>query len=165
MIVNPVPGPVHAIEGYGLAEAPADGSALAWPTVVDWLTHSRSYWVTTVRADGRPHAMPVWGLWIDGGLWFSTDPASVKGRNLARSPDVVVHLESGDEVCILEGAVRRVTPEELPGSFVADYAAKYDTELDVTAPGFGFYALTPTVALTWTEVDFLHTATRWAFGA
>ena len=163
MSTNPVPGPVHVVEGYGLGEAPADGSVLAWPTVAGWLVASRSYWVTTVRADGRPHATPVWGLWIEGALWFSTDPASVKGRNLARSPEVVVHLESGDEVCILEGAACRVGPEELPGSFVADYAGKYDTELDVTNPEFGFYALAPSVALTWTEADFLQTATRWTF--
>ncbi len=84
MSTNPVPGPVHVVEGYGLGEAPADGSVLAWPTVAGWLVASRSYWVTTVRADGRPHATPVWGLWIERALWFSTDPASVKGRNLAR---------------------------------------------------------------------------------
>ncbi len=160
---NPTPGPVRVIEGYGLGEAPADGSMLAWSTVVGWLTRSRSYWVTTVRADGRPHAIPVWGLWLDGALWFSTDPASVKARNLARSPAVVVHLESGDEVCILEGSARRVTADELPGPFVPEYAAKYDVELDVTNPDFGFYLVEAGVALTWTEADFPHTATRWTF--
>ena len=37
MSPNPTPGPVHVIDGYGLGEAPADGSVLDWPTVVDWL--------------------------------------------------------------------------------------------------------------------------------
>ena len=46
-------------------------------------------WVCSTRPDGRPHAMPVWALWIDGALWFSTDPSSYKARNLARSPEGV----------------------------------------------------------------------------
>jgi hypothetical protein len=164
VVGDPTPGPVRVIEGYGLGDAPADGSVLPWSTVVDWLIRSRSYWITTTRADGRPHAMPVWGLWLDGTVWFSTDPASLKGRNLAARPDVVVHLESGDEVCILEGRFRRVGPAELPAEFVPAYAAKYDTELDVDNPGFGFYVLEPAVALTWRERDYPVSTTRWTFG-
>ena len=86
MANQPTPGPVQTTEGYGLGDAPADGSALPWATVVEWLTAARNYWVCTTRADGRPHAMPVWGLWIDDGVWFSTDPTSIKGRNLHRPP-------------------------------------------------------------------------------
>jgi len=164
-LADPTPGPVKVIEGYGLGDAPADGTVLPWATVVDWLTWSRSYWITTTRADGRPHAMPVWGLWLAGTLWFSTDPESLKGRNLASRPDAVVHLESGDEVCIFEGRVRRVPASELPASFVDDYDAKYDTRLDLDNPDFGFYVLEPTVALTWREQDYPVSTTRWTFGA
>ncbi|MGZ6999951.1 MAG: pyridoxamine 5'-phosphate oxidase family protein [Acidimicrobiia bacterium] len=162
---TPQPGPVRVDEGYGLGDAPADGSVLAWPTVVEWLEQSRNYWVCSTRPDGRPHAMPVWGLWIDGALWWSTDPASVKARNLARRPDVVIHLESGDEVCVLEGSTRRIDAAELPASFVDDYDAKYGhrLDLDVASPNFGFYVLAPTVALTWREVDYPTSATRWTF--
>lgn len=163
VVSDPTPGPLQIVEGYGLGDAPADGSVLPWSTVVEWLTEARSYWVTSTRADGRPHAMPVWGLWLDGALWFSSDPESVKGRNLAARPDAVVHLESGDEVCILDGRVRRVGPEELPTSFVDAYAAKYATELDVTEPSFGFYVLDARTALTWREVDYPTSATRWTF--
>ena len=87
MVAEPTPGPVRVVRGYGLGDAPADGSVLAWPTVVEWLVESRNYWISSTRPDGRPHAMPVWGLWIDGTLWFSTDPVSVKARNLAAGPD------------------------------------------------------------------------------
>src|SRR3954471_8763711 len=89
--------------GYGV---PRDGSGaelLPWRTSVDRLERARSYWICTTRADGRPHAAPVWGLWLDDALWFSTGRASLKARNLARDPRLVVHLESGDEVVILEG--------------------------------------------------------------
>lgn len=159
----PTPGPLQVAAGYGLADAPADGSTLAWATVVDWLTGSRNYWVCSTRPDGRPHAMPVWALWIDGALWFSTDPNSFKARNLARSPEVVIHLESGDEVCVIEGGVRRIGVADLPAVFVDAYAEKYDIRLELTDDAFGLYMLRPRVALTWTEVDFPNTATRWTF--
>jgi hypothetical protein len=162
-VTTPTPGPLQVGEGYGLGDAPADGSALPWATVEEWLRAGRSYWVCSTRPDGRPHAAPVWGLWLDGALWFSTDPTSWKARHLAARPDAVVHLESGDEVCILEGAVARVPAVELPGSFVPDYKAKYDTELDLSNPDFGWYRLAPRVALTWTEAEFPTTPTRWRF--
>jgi hypothetical protein len=155
---------VRVIEGYGLGDAPADGSVLPWAEVVGWLTAGRNYWVTTARADGRPHAMPVWGLWLEGALWFSSDPDSVKGRNLAARPDAVVHLESGDEVCILEGRVRHVRSDAVPAAFVDAYDEKYGHRLDLTEPSFGFYVVDARTALTWREVDYPTSATRWTFG-
>ena len=34
----------------------------------------------------RPHVMPVWGVWLDGRLWFSSGLRSRKARNLAATP-------------------------------------------------------------------------------
>ncbi len=151
------------VEGYGLGDAPADGTVLPWSTIEGWLIAARNYWVCSQRADGRPHAMPVWGLWIEGALWFSTDPTSLKARNITRAPDVVVHLESGDDVCAVEGVARAVAVTDLPVEFVAAYAAKYDISLDLSEPNFGLYAVEPCVALTWREADFPVSATRWTF--
>jgi hypothetical protein len=162
-VADPTPGPVQVVRGYGLDAAPADGSVLTWAMAVEWLAQSRNYWISSTRPDGRPHAMPVWGLWIGGTLWFSTDPASYKARNLAARPDVVVHLESGDDVCILAGIVRRISAEELPASFVDAYDAKYGHRLDLTNPAFGLYVVDASVALTWREADFTTSATRWTF--
>src|SRR3954467_12923982 len=105
--------------GYGIATG--DDGQLPWSWVERECTKSRNYWICTTRPDGRPHAMPVWGLWFDGALVFSTDPASTKGRNLAARPDVVVHLESGDDVVIVEGRVR-----ELASSRLVEYCDRYE---------------------------------------
>lgn len=161
---EPTPGRVRTTAAYGLASVPADGSALPWSTVARWLVTARNYWVASARADGRPHVMPVWGLWLDDALWFSTDPASVKARNVERRPDVVVHLESGDEVCVLEGRARRVTAAELPASFAADYLEKYATPVELENPDHGLFVVVPQVALTWTEAEFTTTPTRWTWG-
>ena len=100
---------------YGLSSEPE--GMLPWGWAVEQLVASRNYWVCTTRPDGRPHAAPVWGLWADDALYFGTDPASRKGRNLAENPELVVHLESGDDVVILEGRVDITddpAPNELP---------------------------------------------------
>jgi hypothetical protein len=161
--MSPTPGPVRTVEGYGLGNAPADGSALAWSTIEEWLVDARNYWIVTTTADGRPHAMPVWGLWDDGAVWFSTDPSSRKGRNLEARPEIVVHLESGDEAVILEGVVERVRDQTQLVRFDDAYFLKYDVRPSSMGDDAGVYALRPAVALTWTEADFPTTATRWTF--
>src|SRR3954468_12870960 len=108
--------------GYGIS-AGAEGF-VPWAWVEEQLVGARNYWVCTTRADGRPHAMPVWAVWLDEVLLFSTDPTSIKGRNLAARPQVVVHLESGDEVVLLEGRAAEMDRSRL-GPFVAAYDAKY----------------------------------------
>jgi PPOX class probable F420-dependent enzyme len=145
--------------GYGISEAPTEA---AWADAVTRLDAARNYWVVTTRPDGRPHAMPVWGLWLDDAVVFSTDPDSRKGRNLAARPELVVHLESGDDVVILEGRAQVVTDDALLRRFSDAYFEKYGWRVE-PGPGFGIYALRPRVAYTWRERDFPETATRWMF--
>jgi hypothetical protein len=66
------------------------------------LTRSRNYWICTSRPDGRPHSIPIWGFWLDGAFYFGTARSSRKSRNLAHNAAVSIHLESGDDVVILE---------------------------------------------------------------
>jgi hypothetical protein len=89
----PTPTPVRFAPGYGIVAVP--GEKLPWETVERWLVRSRNYWICTTRPDGGPHAKPVWGVWLDGAVLWSTDDRSVTGRNLAANPAVCVHLESG----------------------------------------------------------------------
>jgi len=148
---------------YGV---PTDGSGaerLPWSWAVERLAAARNYWVCTTRADGRPHTAPVWGLWLDDALWFSTARASQKGRNLAREPSLVAHLESGDETVILEGEAEDVRDPAALGRFADAYAEKYDFRPDPTAPASAVYRLRPRVAQTWRERDYPQTATRWVF--
>jgi hypothetical protein len=143
---------------YGIS-SDADG-LLSWDYVSQEAERSRNYWVVTVRADGRPHAVPVWGVWVDETLFFGTSPQSVKARNLAADPRLVVHLESGDDVVILEGVVSRETlSPETHERVAAAYGAKYD--IDPRPGPADWYALRPTKALAWHEQDFPRTATRW----
>ena len=143
--------------GYGIS-AEAEGY-VSWSWVEEQLTAARSYWVCTTRADGRPHAMPVWGLWLDDLLLFSTDPSSLKARNFLARPDVVVHLESCDDVVVLEGRVGRMDAA-LVDAFCDAYEVKYSHRPEPDNEAHGLYQLRPDRVLAWREADFPTSATR-----
>ena len=140
---------------------------MAWEWVDGQMAKSRNYWICSTRPDGKPHAAPVWGVWVNGVLYFSSDAESRKARNLAANPEVVVHLESGDDAVIFEGVVETITDRErlLALGVGKAYAEKYppfDPFAEDSPPGLWF-ALRPHTALAWLEKDFPNTATRWTF--
>jgi hypothetical protein len=49
--------------GQGIS-GPTEGSGLLhWSRAAERLSTARNYRVATVWPDGRPHVMPVWGMW------------------------------------------------------------------------------------------------------
>jgi general stress protein 26 len=128
------------------------------------LTNSRNYWICTSRPDGRPHSIPVWGFWLDGAFYFGTARASRKARNLAQNAAVSIHLDSGDDVVILEGNAVEVnlTDKSTVQSLDAASRAKYKMPLMAT-PEVVLYSVRPRVVLAWTENNFPNNATRWQF--
>jgi PPOX class probable F420-dependent enzyme len=149
---------------YGVSRDESGLGEDAWTQVGEMLSAARNYWLGTTRPDGRPHAMPVWGVWLDDMFWFATDRRSRKGRNLARKPALVVHLESGDNVVVLEGIAEEVVEPSLFTRFADAYEKKYQWRLQGSKPGEVTYRVRPRVAFTWRERDFPQTATRWFFG-
>ncbi len=149
--------------GYGLPETPPEPAKADWAQAQEQLTAARNYWISTSGADSRPHAMPVWGIWLDGALLFSTGRASRKGRDLAANPQVVAHLESGDDVVLLEGVVEEVIDTETLARFVELYDAKYAVRPDAADPENVTYGLRPLTAFTWQEAYFVESAARWRF--
>jgi pyridoxine/pyridoxamine 5'-phosphate oxidase len=142
--------------GYGIS-AEEEGM-LDWSWADERLAASRNYWIVTADADGEPAAAPVWGVWADGAVYFGTNPNSRKGRNIARDPRIVVHLESGDEVVILHGEAEIV---EVDDSVLDAYGTKYGYR----PPGSRLFRLRPRRALAWLEADYSKTATRFDFDA
>jgi hypothetical protein len=159
---TPKPERLQAPEGYGIGRGDsAPGELLPWSRVEEWLQASRNYWVCTTRPDGRAHAKPVWGVWLEGMVLFSTDSDSVTGRNLRRDPRVLIHLESGDDVAILEGEAQPLG-ENLFDPYADAYDVKYHYRPEPSAESPP-WSLQPHKALTWSEADFPQSATRWTF--
>jgi len=137
---------------------------LPWSHAEERLVNSRNYWICTARADGRPHSMPVWGMWLDGALYFGTARDSVKAKNIARSAAVSVHLESGDDVVILEGHAVEVdvSGKKLRAKLDAESSRKYDMPMMIV-PESIIYRVRPRVVLAWLEKEFPFHSTRWQF--
>lgn len=159
----PVPsGRPHMPAGYGLTPVEA-GKLLPWSWAAERLAASRNYWICTTRPDGRPHASPVWGVWLPNALYFGTDPLSTKGKNLAANPAVTVHLESGDEVVIFDGVIETLADTSLWPQLDAAYMAKYNLKLSEAGGEASILVARPQFVLAWLESDFPNTATRWVF--
>ena len=135
---------------------------LPWSHARERLTGSRNYWICTVRPDGRPHSIPVWGFWLDDALYFGTAQTTRKARNLAHNPAVSVHLESGDDVIILEGTAVEVNDKAVFKKIDAACRTKYKIPLMII-PESVLYCVRPCVVLAWKESDFPGTGTRWEF--
>jgi general stress protein 26 len=159
-----------AMSDYGVPETP-DG-ALPWSWARDRLVTSRNYWVITASPDGRPAAMPVWGVWIDapddeGSFWFSCAPSSRKARNIAANPKVVVAADATVEVVSVDGTARLLQGSDA-GDAVDAYVAKYwpgeDPEPHAAfLNSHSIYAVTPDRAygIIEREDEFAQKATRW----
>ncbi len=138
---------------------------LPWSHAEERLARSRNYWICTTRPDGRPHSIPVWGMWIDGAVYFGTARSTRKARNLAHNSAVSVHLESGDDVVILEGRAVEVSDPAAFKKLDAASKDKYKMPL-VVIPGESIvYRVRPRVVLAWLEKDLPGTGTRWEFAA
>lgn len=151
--------------GYGIVDANSGTGLLPWSWATERLVKAHNYWIATTRPDARPHAVPVWGVWLDGAFHFSTGRHSRKARNLAGNPWCVVCPERADEAVIVEGVAEEVTDPALLGQFVDVYNTKYEWDLDLSLGPI--YAVRPRVAFGFIEHadNFTGTATRWEFQA
>jgi hypothetical protein len=156
------PGPA----GYFLTAEEGTG-LLPYSHIAGRLEHARNFWLATSGLDGRPHCMPVWGIWADDRFLFSTGPTTQKARNLAENPNTVLHLESGAQVVVLECRGREVNEPDALEAFRIAYNAKYDWDFTKEQlSGGGVFELRPTKAFAWCGDQgeaFSGTATRWTF--
>jgi Pyridoxamine 5'-phosphate oxidase len=151
--------------GYGLPEG--NKGLLPWPWAEQRLKKSHNYWITTVKPDGSPHTMVVWGLWQDGRFLFSTGSQSRKSRNLARNANCVVCTEHAHEAIIVEGLAELA---DVPArrKFLAEYSRKYHWDMSSMKEGIlsmsePVFAVCPGVIFALWEKHFQSKSTRWTF--
>src|SRR5262245_50038956 len=147
--------------GYGIADANSGDGLLRWSWAVERLSNTRNYLLSTVRSDGRPHVMPVWGVWIGAAFYFSTGARSVKARNLAENPNCILCAGGSDEAVILEGKAEKTAAKPILKKFGTVYMKKYN--FDFSTMNEPVYVIHPRVAFGQIEKTFTKTATRWSF--
>jgi len=95
------------LDRYGSAELPwsRPRDILATDTPGTDLT----FFVGTVRPDGRPHAAGVGAIWVDDTLYFVGGPGTRRSRNLAANPACTVSVRLRGVDLTLEGTAHQVT--------------------------------------------------------
>lgn len=157
---------------YGVPSDP-DG-ALPWSWAEERLVGNKNYWVVTASSSGRPHAMPVWGVWLPGSerFWFSCSPNARKARNIAENPQCVVTVDDTVECISVEGLAHVADPvrdaKGIDGA-VAVYLTKYWDD-PTTHAEMGAFLRSNTIVqviperafgIIEREAEFAQRATRW----
>jgi pyridoxamine 5'-phosphate oxidase-like protein len=154
--------------GYGLQPAGEGTGLLPWSWAEERLTESRNYWLVSRWPDGRPHAMPVWGIWHESAFWFSSSKPSRKAKNLSADPRCVVTTEDAENPVVVEGLAELITAPAGLAILLALENAKYSTDygiemLDPVANSA--YRVRPLWAFGLQAGDFTGSPTRWEFEA
>ena len=112
------------IEKYGIPET-MEGT-LPWEFVVERMEKAKNYWLCTSGALNRPHAMPVWGIWLDNRFHFGGGYWTKKAKNIKVNPNIVIHLGDGEEAIIIEGTAEEIKNSEYFEKIDAQYEKKYN---------------------------------------
>lgn len=152
--------------GYGVRPATEGTGLLPWSWAEERLAASRNYWVASVWPDGRAHVMPVWGMWNEGALWFSSSNGSRKARNLMANPRCSIATEDAEDPVVLEGVATHIIDAESLAKVLAWENAKYQTDYSIETldPAVNAcFRVAPTWVFGIKKGDFTGSPTRWDF--
>ena len=152
--------------GYGIQ--PASDGLLPWSWAEERLKTSHTFWLATHWPDGRPHVMPVWSIWHEGALWFSSSKRSRKALNLSLDPRCVLTTEDPQNPVIVEGSaellVARADLETLLAIENAKYHTSYGMEMVDPIENSAF-RVRPMWVFGLRAEQFTGSPTRWYFGS
>jgi general stress protein 26 len=150
----------------------SDAVATEWEVTRRILETQELCWVTTVRADGRPHVAPLVAVWADDALWFCTGIDEQKAVNLRTNPHVILTIgnstwDSGLDV-VVEGDAVQVTDEDVLKHIAEVWTQKWDGRWKYlvrdgtfrhTADGEAIpvFSVSPTKILVFGKGTFTHT--------
>jgi hypothetical protein len=152
--------------GYGFPKG--NKGLLPWSWTEQRLKKSRNYWLSTVRPDGAPHTMVVWGIWWENAFCFSTGSRTRKTRNLDANARCVVCNEDAGEAVIVEGVAERMSDVARIRKFLAIYEKKYKFDMSGMAEGMlslkePVFVVRPTKVFAQPHDTFASKSTRWIF--
>lgn len=149
-----------------------DAAATGWDQTRRALEEAELFWVTTIRASGRPHMAPLVAVWSDGALYFCTGSDEQKAVNLRGNPHVILSTGSntwdrGLDV-VVEGDAVRVTDEATLRHLAEAWTAKWDGRWHYQVRDGAFrhpgaedpvlvFAVTPAKVLAFAKGTFGHT--------
>ncbi len=146
--------------GYGIVGAEDGKGLLSWAWVARKMNNCRTFWLATIHAgQGRPHVMPIWGVWLDDAFFFSTGRKSRKGQNLAANPACTITNDDGQEAVIVEGLAAQAEDAAEQERVAIAYKRKY--KMDPRSMGEPIFRVDPSRVFGFVERTFPQSATRW----
>src|SRR6185437_3247653 len=105
-----------------------------WAVGLEQIIDAATFWLSTVRPDGRPHVTPLIAVWHGDAIWFTTGPDERKAKNLVENSSCVLTTGRSDLVdggldIVLEGTAEQVTNEAELQPIAEAFATKYGTEI------------------------------------
>jgi nitroimidazol reductase NimA-like FMN-containing flavoprotein (pyridoxamine 5'-phosphate oxidase superfamily) len=145
-----------------------------WTETLRIIEAAELFWISTVRADGRPHVTPLVAVWLDGALHFCTGAQEQKAVNLTANPHVVLTTGSSDwdegVDVVVEGYASRVIDGARLRRLAEAWTAKWDGRWQFEAGDSGFlnpgghevlvYSVKPAKVLAFAKGTFGHTRHR-----
>jgi hypothetical protein len=145
----------------------------SWEDTERALEAAELFWVTTVRADGRPHTSPLVAVWLDGALHFCTGAAEQKAVNLRANAHVIVSTgcntwDRGLDV-VVEGEAVPATDDAVLRRLADAWRTKWDGRWQFEAGDGGFrheagaalvFSVAPRKVLAFGKGPFTHTRHR-----
>lgn len=155
--------------GYGVPGPAEETGLLPWSWAEERLIASRNYWVVTSWPDGRPHAMPVWGVWDteQDVFWFTSSLRSRKIRNISADPRCTVAIENAVDPVIVDGSAKIITQLEARSRLIELVNDKYSTDYSVEMldpSASATVCVSPHGVFALIQDDFSGSPTRWTFG-
>lgn len=147
--------------GYGIVSPREGRGLLPWSWAEHRLSTSYRYWIASVSPEGTPHVMPVWAIWFDWHIWFSTGSRSRKAENLRSEPRCVVHTD-GEDVLVVNGVAETVAEPDTIAQMVERYIAKYPAAPPDPADN-PIIRVRPRRVFGLIEAEFTTSPTRWTF--
>lgn len=136
---------------------------LPWSHVGDRMRNAQHYWICTATPEGRPHATPIDGIWLNDCLYFGGSPETRWRRNVAANPAVCIHLENAMDVVTLQGSARLEKVDAAVALALAEASNQkygYGTKPEEYVEN-GVLCFRPRVAFAWTNLG--KDPTRWQF--
>lgn len=114
----------HLPKGY-ISREPK--GMLTWTAVQRILKAFPYVWLATTDADGRPHLIQSWGVWVDGALYFEGSDRTCWARNLTRDPRLGFGMEQRHNAIYGDAVVDLVRgpDRKLATKIAKAYGAKY----------------------------------------
>jgi nitroimidazol reductase NimA-like FMN-containing flavoprotein (pyridoxamine 5'-phosphate oxidase superfamily) len=150
--------------------------ATSWDETRGALETAELFWISTVRADGRPHVTPLVAVWVDGAIHFCCGDTEQKAINLRGNPRVVLTTgcngwEAGLDV-VVEGDAVRQTDHTVLERLAEAWSKKWDGRWKYEAGDGGFqsegnppdlvFTVKPVKVLGFGKGPFSHTRYRFS---